>query len=274
MNKRGWMLMLGSFVILIFIALLLLWSSQSQNPPPPRTAEALLRPAASACEAVTFEGSRFTACRYRRGADRIDFFLDPGGAPIRSLPALEAHLGPSAATLRFAMNAGMYDEAGMPIGLYVEGGRERRPINRRSGPGNFHLLPNGVFSVDDQGRVAVTGTQDYRPSANIRLATQSGPMLVIDGALHPRFSENGASLHVRNGVGVADPDTAWFAISEEPVSFGRFARLFRDRLGCSDALFLDGAVSSLWDRPAERQDAYPLLGPMVAVFSAPPAPRP
>ena len=98
--------------------------------------------------------------------------------------------------------------------------------------------------------------------------------LLIDGALHPRFSENGASLHVRNGVGVTDADTAWFAISDEPVSFGRFARLFRDYLNCPNALFLDGAVSSLWDRPAGRRDAYPSLGPLIAVFSEPSAPRP
>jgi uncharacterized protein YigE (DUF2233 family) len=31
-------------------------------------------------------------------------------------------------------------------------------------------------------------------------------------------------------------------------------------------LFLDGSVSSLWDRPAGRVDAYPALGPLVAVF--------
>ena len=229
----------------------------------------LLQPRASACERIQFEGSRFTICRYRRGQDRIALFLeDASGKPLRSLAALERHLGPRAADLRFAMNAGMYDRGGQPIGLYVEDGRERRALNRRDGPGNFHLKPNGVFSVDADGRVAITATDRFRARQDIRWATQSGPMLVIDGDLHPRFSENGASLHVRNGVGVVDPDMAWFAISDEPVSFGRFARLFRDRLGCPNALFLDGGVSSLWDRPSARRDAYPLLGPLLAVFSA------
>jgi len=166
------------------------------------------------------------------------------------------------------MNAGMYDEQGGPIGLYVADGRERHAINRRRGGGNFHMLPNGVFTVAADGRVAVIPSADYDPSMPPRWATQSGPMLIIDGALHPQVQPDGPSLHVRNGVGVANADTAWFVISDEPVSFGRLARFFRDGLGCRNALYLDGAVSSLWDRPAGRQDGRAELGPLVAVFTA------
>lgn len=256
-------LILGSGLIVLGAAAWLLWPRPEPAPPPRAIDDLMAGP--SACERIVFEGSRFTACRYRRGEHRIQLFLDAGGRPLRSLGALERHLGPRASRLRFAMNAGMYDRRGRPIGLYVEDGVERRALNRRRGRGNFHLMPNGVLSVDRQGRVAVTASEDYR-GEDVRWATQSGPMLVIDGALHPRFAENGTSLNIRNGVGVIDADNAWFAISEEPVSFGRFARLFRDRLGCRDALFLDGAVSSLWDRPAGRRDAYPALGPMIAVF--------
>jgi uncharacterized protein YigE (DUF2233 family) len=165
------------------------------------------------------------------------------------------------------MNAGMYDEQGRPIGLYVEDGVTRRRLNLRAGPGNFHLLPNGVFAVDDRGRVSVTPSKLFAKKARpVRWATQSGPMLLIAGKLHPRFDADGPSRLVRNGVGVAGPGTAWFAISEEGVSFGRFARLFRDELGCTDALYLDGTVSSLWDPGAGRRDAYSSLGPMIAVF--------
>ncbi|HEX8239205.1 MAG TPA: phosphodiester glycosidase family protein [Allosphingosinicella sp.] len=161
----------------------------------------------------------------------------------------------------------MYDEEGQPIGLYVENGDTRHRLNLRSGPGNFHLLPNGVFAVDDRGLVSIVPSARFaRASRPARWATQSGPMLLIAGKLHPRFDSDGPSRLVRNGVGVAGPRTAWFAISEEGVSFGRFARLFRDELGCTDALFLDGTVSSLWDPGVGRKDAYSVLGPMVAVF--------
>ena len=91
-------------------------------------------------------------------------------------------------------------------------------------------------------------------------------MLVIDGRLHPAFQPDGESRHVRNGVGVADRNRAWFVISEGPVSFGRFARFFRDVLGCRDALFFDGTVSSLWDPGARREDASYPFGPIAAVF--------
>ena len=243
----------------LLLAALALLSCRADEPAPSVPAYAV----AGACEQRRFEGAAFTVCRYDPARHRIALFTG-----LRSMEALEARLGPRAASLLFAMNAGMYDEDGDPIGLYVADGRQRRAINRRPGEGNFHLLPNGVFTVAVDGRAAVTKSADYDPASRPRWASQSGPMLVIDGRLHPRFQANGQSLNIRNGVGVADARSAWFAISDEPVSFGRFARLFRDRLGCPNALFLDGAVSSLWDRPAGRRDAYPSLGPLLAVFTA------
>jgi uncharacterized protein YigE (DUF2233 family) len=164
----------------------------------------------------------------------------------------------------------MYDEQGAPVGLYVEAGRRLKSLNLRTGPGNFHLMPNGVFAMDGNGRVAITPSRAFAAKPRSpRWATQSGPMLVIHGEIHPRFDRDGPSRLVRDGVGVRDPDTAFFAISEEGVSFGRFARFFRDRLGCADALFLDGSVSSLWDPGAGRQDGYSSLGPMVVVLRRP-----
>jgi len=222
---------------------------------------------ASACERRDYEGSAFTICRYDRRRDEIALFLDGRNGRLRSLAALERELGPRGRRLRFAMNAGMYDEAGGPIGLYVAEGRERHAINRRPGAGNFHMLPNGVLTIAADGRVAILPADRYDPAARPAWATQSGPMLVIDGALHPAIQPNGPSLHIRNGVCTVDQNVAWFAISEAPVSFGRLARLLRDALGCRDALYLDGSVSSLWDRPAGRRDGYSELGPLVAVFA-------
>lgn len=246
----------------LFVLLALAACETEPASPPEVPAEAI----ASACEQRRFEGSAFTLCRYDRSRHDIAFFLDGRGGRLRSLAALEAELGPRAERLRFAMNAGMYGEDRAPIGLYVEDGRQRRPINRRSGGGNFHMLPNGVFQVRSDGRVAIVTSARYRPASRPRWATQSGPMLLIDGALHPAIRPNGESLYIRNAVCVADPDGAWFVISDDPVSFGRLARFLRDSLGCRNALYLDGGVSSLWDRPAGRRDSYSRLGPLVAVF--------
>jgi uncharacterized protein YigE (DUF2233 family) len=261
MGKIGLLLVL-LLVTLGGAAALLVSQAEPELRPPPSA-----RVATSACDVRRFEESRFTVCRFDARRDRLALVqADSAGRPYRSFAAVEQALGASAARVRFAMNAGMFDEEGAPIGLFVENGVERRALNRRDGPGNFHLKPNGVFAQDASGRVHVTTSARFRSEVpDPRWATQSGPMLVIDGALHPRFDRDGPSRLVRNGVGVSDPHTAWFVLSEEGVSFGRFARFFRDELGCADALFLDGSVSSLWDPGAERQDGFAELGPMVVV---------
>ena len=225
---------------------------------------------AAHCEQREFEGSTFTACRYDARQHQIELILDDAQGRLRSLARLEDHLGSREDQLLFAMNAGMYDEDGGPIGLYVERGRRRQRLNLANGTGNFHLKPNGVLAVARDGTVSIRRSEEL--SGEPYWATQSGPMLVIDGRLHPSFDADGESRYVRNGVGVLDRRTAWFAISDEPVSFGRFARFFLDSLRCRNALYLDGGVSSLWDRGAGRRDRYSSLGPMIAVFRKAPGP--
>lgn len=246
----------------VFLLALLLTGCRAQPDAPPAA-----QAAAGACRQQSFEGSDFTVCRYDARRQSLELIDAGADGPLRSFARLRDQLGPRAGRLLFAMNAGMFDEAGQPIGLYVEAGQERHRINLRPGPGNFHMLPNGVFAADADGHVSVVPSARYDAASRPRFATQSGPMLVIDGVLHPQISADGASLYVRNGVGVADPDTAWFVISDVPVSFGRLARFFRDGLGCRNALYFDGAVSSLWDPAAGRMDETFPLGPMVAVFA-------
>jgi uncharacterized protein YigE (DUF2233 family) len=194
---------------------------------------------------------------------------------VRSFAGLQARLGPRADMVAFAVNGGMFDEAGAPIGLFVEDGREVHQINRRTGGGNFHLLPNGVFLVREDGRAEVVTSEAYQPSPDIAFATQSGPMLMIDGKLHPAFDADGASRYVRNGVGIAPDGTPLFVITTDVVSLGKLARFFRDRLKVRNALYLDGSVSSLWDPANGRMDDFVALGPLIAVFkpSAASAPR-
>jgi uncharacterized protein YigE (DUF2233 family) len=64
---------------------------------------------------------------------------------------------------------------------------------------------------------------------------------------------------------VAADGTAYFAISERPVTFHQFARLFRDRLKTPDALYLDGNVSRLYAPDLGRDDAGFAMGPMLGL---------
>jgi len=185
---------------------------------------------------------------------------------LRSFQALQARLGARADTVAFAMNGGMFDEAEAPIGLFIEDGREVHPINRRKGGGNFHLMPNGVFLARKNGRAEVVTRDAYTSAPDIAFATQSGPMLVIDGKLNPSFDADGTSRYVRNAVGIAPDRKPLFVITTDVVSFGKLARFFRDRLKVRNALYLDGSVSSLWDPSNGRMDDFVELGPLIVVF--------
>ncbi len=222
--------------------------------------------AQAACAPERFEGSDYVICRFDLRQDALRLYsLAPDGEPYGSFSALSESLSERGETLAFAMNAGMYGEDLKPIGLYVEDGRTLKKANRRDGPGNFHLKPNGVFFVDGQTGGVMETEAFLAASFTPRFASQSGPMLVVDGVIHPKFSETGTSLQRRNGVGSPDAHTLVFAISESYVNFHSFARLFRDHLNCPNALFLDGAISSLHAAELGRSDGFAALGPIVAL---------
>jgi uncharacterized protein YigE (DUF2233 family) len=152
--------------------------------------------------------------------------------------------------LLFAANAGIYDRQYAPLGLYVENGKTTVPLNLARGnpaAGNFSIRPNGVFAVDADGRAEVRTSTDFKRDARpVRWATQSGPMLVIDGRLNDQFVDDSASVKWRSGVCARTSTEVVFAVSEGPVNFHTFARLFRDELGCRDALYLDGTISQFY----------------------------
>jgi uncharacterized protein YigE (DUF2233 family) len=248
----------------IAIFLLLLGAAPALPASPPA---AVLPPP---CVAATFEGSRFTVCRYAPGAGELRLASAGPHGPIGSLGALRAFLGHDAPRVLFAMNAGMYDTRRRPLGLFIAAGQELRPLSRAAGGGgNFVLLPNGVFWVDADGAPHVTETAAFAalPRTPVQWATQSGPLLVQAGAFNPHISANGPSLNIRNAVGVRGA-AALFVISDEPVSFGRLARFLRDGLGCPDALYLDGGVSGLWSPTLGRLDPTQDLGTFVVVLRA------
>lgn len=206
----------------------------------------------------------FTVVRVDTARLRL-FWQDEKGQPLRRLDRLAAWLKGQGRTLTFGMNAGMYHADGGPVGLLVIDGRELAPLNLADGRGNFFLKPNGVFLVGADG-ARVVDAADYAamPRDGVRFATQSGPLLLKHGQMHPAFRASSASRYVRNGVCAAGAQ-ATFVISERPVTFHEFASFLRDELHCQDALYLDGAVSSLWSPGLGRSDRWHELGPLLGV---------
>ncbi len=222
--------------------------------------------AALECSQIEFQGTRASVCDVRLSTDHLQLYLkDEAGTPLTSFRRLAQALGARAEQLAFATNAGMFREDYSPVGLMVVDGRQIHRLNLASGFGNFYMKPNGVFLVSSAG-ARIVETSAYRslePPAI--LATQSGPLLVQAGTINPNLNPQGTSRLIRNGVGVIGADRVVFAISEDPVSFYEFARLFRDALQCPDALYLDGNVSSLYVRSLGRDDERVPLGPIIGV---------
>lgn len=162
--------------------------------------------------------------------------------------ALLRYLGDE--NVQFLTNSGIYGTDDKPAGLHVEAGQEKHALNtNRTAKGNFHLQPNGVFFIRHDERANVLTTSAYQKYYNknkcIRIATQSGPMLVIDGKVNAIFLKGGNSKHYRSGVCVSKQRVMFFKNTSEAVNFYDFA-VFAKSLGCRNALYLDGKISKFY----------------------------
>ncbi|MFG6079697.1 phosphodiester glycosidase family protein [Paracoccus litorisediminis] len=218
------------------------------------------------CEKRDFDGQGYVVCTLNAAQEPgLKLWLnDANGRVLGDFYSVRKTLAPDE-VLAFAMNAGMYHEDYSPVGLYVSEGTKEHDIVTAGGGGNFGMLPNGVFCAGGDKPYRVMESRAFaKAQPECRLATQSGPMLVIDGDLHPRFLIDSDSRYVRNGVGVSpDGQTAWFAISDRAVTFHEFGRLFRDGLGARDALYFDGSISRLYAPELRRSDFGRRLGPII-----------
>lgn len=229
-------------------------------------AVAALAPAAQAadCRAETLDDLRFTVCTVDPATEELRLFrTDAQGAVLGSFGRVDQMLQAEEAQLGFAMNAGMYHADRAPVGLYIENGEQTRAAVPNPGPGNFGLLPNGIFCVANGGARVIETLTYIEEAPACTHATQSGPMLVIDGELHPRFLVDSTSRYIRNGVGVDAEGLVHFAISDSRVRFHEFGRLFRDVLNTPQALYFDGKISRLYAPGIDRHDAGLPLGPII-----------
>ncbi len=222
--------------------------------------------ASGSCQSIRYNQASYSVCSFEPAQHFVRLYHTSSQGQIYGrFKTLAEDLNRHGATLLFAMNGGMYHSTREPVGLYVENGKEISALNTNEGPGNFHLMPNGVFYVKD-GQGGVLESQAYsKAKLNVDYATQSGPMLVIDGELHPRLLPDGTSKKKRNGVGVHANGTVRFLLSEEPVNFYSFASVFRDILDIQNALFLDGTVSKIYHKDSMRHDTGRFMGPIIGV---------
>jgi len=219
------------------------------------------------CREVTHDGILYAICEVDPATERLELFLnDATDRPYGHFSAIEEALTAQGQTLAFAMNAGMYHTDRRPVGLYIEDGETLAPLQTRESFGNFGLLPNGLLCLTETGAKVIETLRYAREQPACRAATQSGPMLVIDGALHPRFLPDSTSRYIRNGVGTTtEGDRAVFAISRNPVTFHQFGSFFRDALNLPQALYFDGNISRLYAPQLDRADSGFRMGPVIGL---------
>ncbi|WP_292320590.1 phosphodiester glycosidase family protein, partial [Mesorhizobium sp.] len=146
------------------------------------------------CRDHSFESGTYLVCEADPKHYSIElFWKDPDGKFYQSLHNLRIAQQAAGRTMLFGINAGMYHPNLAPVGLYVERGQQIASAKTGTGTGNFSMQPNGIFYLGG-GKAGVRATKDYlkRPP-QVDYATQSGPMLVIDGKLHPKFQAGSPS---------------------------------------------------------------------------------
>lgn len=173
------------------------------------------------------------------------YWMKSDGSAFETLNAVRTAVGPQ---FVMATNSGIYAKDLTPLGLHIERGKILKKLNRsRSSKGNFFLQPNGVFFLGSNGpKILDTNEFAKHGTAGVLEATQSGPLLLLKGEINPGFKQNSTNAKLRSGVGVTASGQVVFAISKEPVTFYDFALFFKDKMNCTDALYLDGTISTLW----------------------------
>lgn len=224
-------------------------------------------------EAIQVEHNRSTYDCYTADLKRcnVQFYWkdEKTRQPIRSLRHLAQMLEEDGkTTLLFATNAGMYTPANAPQGLFIQNSRVLAPIDRKKEEfGNFYMQPNGVFLIDTSGAPRIVTTDDFTADLErrTRFATQSGPMVVVNGEINPKFKIGSDNLNIRSGVGILPDGRAVFVISNKPVNFYDFAAVFRDKFKCANALYLDGAISEMYLPEISRLQDGGNFGPIIGI---------
>ncbi len=173
------------------------------------------------------------------------YWKDSNQQRFGSIGRLKDRLEQGNKKMLFAMNAGMYKQDNSPQGLYIENQKLLSPLDTSDGSGNFYMKPNGVFFITNNHQVGICESTKLSNVSNLQYATQSGPMLVIDGQLHKAFIKGSTNFNIRNGVGILPDSRLIFAMSKKEINFYDFAMFFK-KLGCTNALYLDGFVSRMY----------------------------
>jgi len=147
------------------------------------------------------------------------FWKNENGQNFGSIENLKLWIEKKNLKLNFAMNGGMYKKDYTPQELYIENQKTLIHLDTTKAVGNFYLKPNGVFYLTTDNTAKICTTDFFRNNGKIKFATQSGPMLLIDGKIHSDFKEGSSNLNIRNGVGILPDGKVVFVYLKKKLIF-------------------------------------------------------
>lgn len=136
-----------------------------------------------------------------------------------------------------AINGGFFSPEFKSLGLIIDDGKRINPIKNTSWWSIFYII---------DGRPFITHTTGFKENSSIEMAVQSGPRLVVNGAIPPRLKE---SLAERSAICVNGENNVLLLATENLlIELVKFAEILRRKddagFGCVDALNLDGGGST------------------------------
>lgn len=214
---------------------------------------------------VNYKNSKFQVVVVNSKYNTLKIISNGSG----NMQGLEYHYkqNPNAKVL---MNAGMFEADGSAVGLLISNNKLIKNINLKTNlPGNFYSMKNAIFYVDVNGKYYLNPTTVFNEKfkhkyQSILFATQSGPVLNIEGKINKEFNKNSVNKLIRNGIGIVSNkknNIAIFVISKTPTTFYELASLFK-YLGCDNAMYLDGTISSLFYKNNSNKKDKPQIGGM------------
>ena len=204
----------------------------------------LLMSVPALAEYRTFDDGNITYGIFQAKPEEVQLhWKDAEGNDYQSLTRLKNALEDSY-NVKMIMNAGIYSMNNVPAGLWIEQGKELNALNTKSGKGNFHVQPNGVFAIAGNKPYILTTAAYQKSKLKPDFALQSGPMLIIHGKMNSQFRASLESYHKRNAVCLTKQNELLFlmTIKGEPNLYTLSQGLLK--IGCHDALYLDGTISN------------------------------
>lgn len=149
----------------------------------------------------------------------------------------------------FAMNGGIFERPEEATGLLISGGTEIHPVNLANGAGNFFLKPNGILFRTSDGKWRIVESVEFAGArshsiATVTDATQSGPLILRQGIIHPAIQPTSQNKLLRNAACVDAKGGLHLIMTRGDGTFHDVARAAID-MACTDALYLDGVISSV-----------------------------